>query len=1109
MKTLQFFVLILSLNLAAQQSYDYSKSPNSFIFDPYQDTSDGLYIPVKKAYEMWRTGMHMGGAVISAGNTTADVLWEDTHGLIKSSSNYSLEIMGVGEDAKIKVPINKAKEGNAVIAFKVNNEIFWSWHVWVTDDPTNGSSYNSLPGYLKREKSNGSQELIPNSEWGWMDRNLGAVSNSMTQDDWNRSGGLLYQWGRKDPIPPLSWKGNDQYEVSGSVGRVRHRESVIKTGAIKIDDLIKRVPLSQATVSNNIRLSVKNPLSLIYVNKDDNSGLAYYNNNLNLPYNWFGQSSSLPKERLGELNLWSDNSQGTIRFPSGGAHNFYSNARPYRNKSPYDPCPNGWRIPSMIVANLGNLEYVDDVRLDYSPFGPKAYVGKNDFIRNKHNIIKPNDANVPAYMKGIKIYPTIGFDLTFFGGENFGMFPGTGQIHPWAHNGQYSDSHHVALWTATMTRHFDTTPSVVSRLLFMLPDKNQPDVPDPNFSEITGRYTYDPLFYEYTSGANGCRCVKDPLYLVNGYNFPTEFYSEIENYTEGLYNPNSYQIVKKATVSVVEIPVTKAFSAQNMLLENPQILYPSSYNNLKANVAWADNDSLVSKLTIENPSPASLSALSSSKIRVEILANQSGNAVITLHNGSVENPAYWSWHIWVTEGVIRTYNYLTENRNANATNYINYVKKGYILKTQFMDRNLGATTSFPISMFNPAKVSATEKLQIKKSTGFHYQWGRKDPIPIFISADRSSYDIYLGSTNDDGSVNYTALSKEEYNNMNGNYIVSFDDFSATENILSTDKTSEKIVKALRYSVKNPLVYMIPSAFSPYTAYNPDHSAGTDWIASEPGLAIDRWGRGGVKSPFDPCPEGWRIPDVVLSGFYDYQDLGVSPWHKKDMYDGRFYNIVTDYLGVTVKMPTAPEALGYFFKNSAYNLGGYPNAGSRGIRSVVANESPIGKFNSINFRDPGVWTASLNESRGRPISLKFNAVSHAMTAFNDNNDPYVGNSCRCVKITYDSNGREEGVVPRLPILIKGETAARESGFQEEITEIIREKKVILFPNPVDDVLYIDAVKGEEYEYQLYNVAGQLLKSGKFNQDLLDVSSLTKGVYIIRVNQSEKVFKIIKK
>ena len=265
MKTLQFFVLILSLNLAAQQSYDYSKSPNSFIFDPYQDTSDGLYIPVKKAYEMWRTGMHMGGAVISAGNTTADVLWEDTHGLIKSSSNYSLEIMGVGEDAKIKVPINKAKEGNAVIAFKVNNEIFWSWHVWVTDDPTNGSSYNSLPGYLKREKSNGSQELIPNSEWGWMDRNLGAVSNSMTQDDWNRSGGLLYQWGRKDPIPPLSWKGNDQYEVSGSVGRVRHRESVIKTGAIKIDDLIKRVPLSQATVSNNIRLSVKNPLSLIYV----------------------------------------------------------------------------------------------------------------------------------------------------------------------------------------------------------------------------------------------------------------------------------------------------------------------------------------------------------------------------------------------------------------------------------------------------------------------------------------------------------------------------------------------------------------------------------------------------------------------------------------------------------------------------------------------------------------------------------------------------------------------------------------------------------------------------------------------------------------------------
>ncbi|MCT6706771.1 hypothetical protein N4286_14265, partial [Staphylococcus aureus] len=81
----------------------------------------------------------LGYSGIPSGNITADVLWEDNHGLIKSGLNYDLEIEGSGESAKIKVPVNKPKEGNAVVVFRVNGEIFWSWHIWVTDDPTNGS----------------------------------------------------------------------------------------------------------------------------------------------------------------------------------------------------------------------------------------------------------------------------------------------------------------------------------------------------------------------------------------------------------------------------------------------------------------------------------------------------------------------------------------------------------------------------------------------------------------------------------------------------------------------------------------------------------------------------------------------------------------------------------------------------------------------------------------------------------------------------------------------------------------------------------------------------------------------------------------------------------
>ncbi len=70
--------------------------------------------------------------------------------------------------------------GNALIGtFDENNQLLWSWHVWV------------VPDYFDGVKT----EL-----WGtgyeYMDRNLGAYSNLPG----SKSFGLLYQWGRKDPF---------------------------------------------------------------------------------------------------------------------------------------------------------------------------------------------------------------------------------------------------------------------------------------------------------------------------------------------------------------------------------------------------------------------------------------------------------------------------------------------------------------------------------------------------------------------------------------------------------------------------------------------------------------------------------------------------------------------------------------------------------------------------------------------------------------------------------------------------------------------------------------------------------------------------------------------
>lgn len=1099
---------------------DWTKAPNSYIFVPNQE-NNGLYIPVKKAYAMWSNNNIIGGSPIPAGTATAEVYWEDNHGLIKSGNNYSLEIIGSGENAKIKVPINKTKEGNAVIAYKINGEIFWSWHVWVTDDPTNGSSYKSFEG-LKRQKSDGTVELIPDSDWGWMDRNLGAIGSSLTGDDWIRNGGLLYQWGRKDPIPPLITKGNDAYEVSGTVGRIRHRQAKNwQNNAKKIDDLIKYIPLSNAQVTNNIRLSVKNPLSIIYINKDDNSGLALYNNNPDLPVNWFG-TSGLSAPRMTELNLWSDNSKGIVKTN----YNTDNGANSYKDKSVFDPCPNGWRIPSVLVANLGNGNYVDDIRVDFSPFGIRSNMGIDAFEANKYHIIKPNDNNAPGYLKGIKVYPNVGMDFSNVGGNNMGIFPGTGVLvkgYLNYHEGQYTDQHETYLWTATMARFSAAVPAVLARGLRLIPDKDQPDIPDASLPSIKGRFQYYPLGKVETSAANGCRCIKDPLFKVNKYDFPTEFFKDTPEYLEGLNNPNTYTIVKSSEESTIQIPVSKAFSVQSQLLNNTDVLNPLNFNNLRTNVLWSTNPSLISNISINNSSPGSLSAISNTNIKIKIAPNQSGNAVITLHNGSINNPVYWSWHIWVTNTPISSVSYTTDLSTTAAPNYINYVNGSAVLSTEIMDRNLGAIETFPTitgDNLNPeAQVGAAE--QIILSGGLHYQWGRKDPFPTYRPAYQANSQFptyynnavkyYKGSVNADGTITYNELNETTFYS---DYTKAYNSYSNAANVLSTDKPGDKIAKILAYAVKNPLEFMIPSTLS---SYDPAPSGtgrytnGSDWLSPDPNLAADRWGRGGKKSPFDPCPDGWRIPDYTNSepsGGY-----GVSPWYKKGLGIGVDTNqTINNYLGTRIRVANSVNA-GFNFYNNIYQIGNYPVfTGTRAIRNVETNDTP--NYNSINSTYSLFWSAALNSNyRGRPIGYLFQINNNIpeknyFTPYNDKNDPYFGASCRCVKIKYDNNGNEQGPIPRLSVnsIVSGKQAGILT--KAAVKEKVSDTKTQIFPNPVKNFLYIKSDNQKDYYYQIYNMSGQLIKSGKFEDEKTDLSSLTTGVYLIRINNSENVIKIIK-
>jgi hypothetical protein len=1115
-------VACITINPGAQPDVvDWTKAPNSYIFtgkDKNGNNVDGLYIPVKKAYEMWKNGNYMKGTTIPSGVITADVLWEDNMGLIKSKENYTLDIIGTGENAEIKVPVNKVKEGNAVIAYKVNGVVFWSWHVWVTDDPTNGSTYKSYDD-VKRELSNGTVETIPNSEWGWMDRNLGALGNSLNGDGWNRSGGLIYQWGRKDPFPSLTNNDASFYQITGSLGKVVYEDAAARLKYANspfndyknFNDLRLFVNKSAANITDNIRASVKNPLSLIYVNDDNTSTPSVYGTTADgVPYyyNWFGQVPGLQTNELSKANLWSDNSQGVPTPTSDIAI-----PQPYRNKSSYDPCPNGWRLPSVLVASS-----TKNVRMDFTPFGPKVS-SPLSALNGVQSNIPPGLSNLKPYLAGIKVFPQYGFDMTNVGGNNIGIFPGTGWIgRGKSGDGRYhtkatfTDQLETYLWTATMTSY--SGYSSIASALRLIPSADQivnlyqPDAA--NYPNVYGLYSYKPADDYSTNNAHACRCIKDPLFVKNNYDFETKFFSETETYKVGLDNPNSYMITKSTADQIISIPVSKAFSVQSNYLGNTQILNAASFTDLKANVLWTDNNALITQLTIDNPSSKD------ANINVKVNANKAGNAIVTLHNGSISNPVYWSWHIWVTNTPVNSFTHVNDTP-ITTDNYMNYTQYGTIMKTTIMDRNLGAIEVMPTSYtYYPDIYLEASRLQLNNSQGLHYQWGRKDPLPTFTNVvppnsatTNTKFNVFIGTTNSSGVVSYSTLSEATYNS---NHVVNYNTYKSSIN--TTDKIDVRIEKILGYSAANPLKFMKPDVAYP-TRTDINYILGSDWLfdTNYHALYAERWGLGSKKSVFDPCPNGWRIPETGTS------PTKSSPWSLKNNpefftsggSDGKpvdgtetgYYGSVISHLQWSTQS-TYDRTVGFIFNNSLYNVGNYPKGYIRGKRSVV-NVAPLNS--SIAGDSPsGIWYANLQQNMtGRGTYMNFDKFSRILVKYTDV-DPYAAMNCRCVK--QEDDGIPRGPLPGIPVTQNSGSQAKNVFTQVVIEEKVKDDKLVLYPNPVKDILHIEAKDNKDYYYQIYNMSGQLVKEGKFDSKQTNVSSLTSGIYLIRINNSENIVKIIK-
>lgn len=244
--------------------------------------NDVVVIPVSRANKS-----ELGEQISSSNEITAELIWMDNEDVVEKVFTY-----GTGAAGNIIVTTGNIN-GNAVVAVKVNNNIVWSWHIWVDEEP-------SKIGIIKMP----SGAVL-------MDRNLGATTKTVGEIG---AVGVQFQFGRKDPFTASASFGTPSevllYDLSGKNPEIK-----------KVDG------------PKNLAFAVANPHTFIK----------------SLWSDWCDEN----------ITTWWQNEDGS--------------------KTVYDPCPAGWRVPS--------LE-------DYSGLADEHF---NKNVEGGHNFIFDGQSNFFAY----------------------------------------------------------------------------------------------------------------------------------------------------------------------------------------------------------------------------------------------------------------------------------------------------------------------------------------------------------------------------------------------------------------------------------------------------------------------------------------------------------------------------------------------------------------------------------------------------------------------------------------------------------------------------------------------------------------------------------------
>jgi len=74
--------------------------------------------------------------------------------------------------------------------------------------------------------------------------------------------------------------------------------------------------------------------------------------------------------------------------------------------------------------------------------------------------------------------------------------------------------------------------------------------------------------------------------------------------------------------------------------------------------------------------------------------------------------------------------------------------------------------------------------------------------------------------------------------------------------------------------------------------------------------------------------------------------------------------------------------------------------------------------------------------------------------------------------------------------------------ENIGSFVTEEQIKLYPNPANEVLNVTAIT-EQATFKVYNLIGQVVLAGKFNNNSIDVNTLERGNYLLEISDESKV------